>query len=387
MNNPRVLLVSGGTGAGHVVAAKAIEEELRAHGVPVEHRDAYAYVSRLSRWAYTELHLRLLEYVPEFYGPLYERGSQSRLLAGLQQRLVVKSRALFAIALRDLRPDVVCVTHALGCAIAAPLKAPAGFRLAVVTTDYRAHAFHLHPAVDCYLVSSLWAAADLQAAGIPAERIVVTGIPLRSSFDALPSQAAARSALSLPPDRPVLLVSRGGMFAGSETADLLRALLAAPDLTDCVVVAILGSRERSARLVAGKVGLHPRLRVERFVPNMATYFAAADLVVGKAGGLSSTEVFTVGRPLVIYAPNEGIETANVARFVAAGVAIDAGRSPSRVVTAVAELLRDPARAAALTAAGRALVQPRSRGAVRSVLVQLAAGVPLPAPVPATARNP
>lgn len=382
---PRVLLLSGGTGAGHRMTATAVAEELSAVGLTVTHRDAYDCVSGTARWAYTQLHLGLLEFVPEFYGPLYERGSNSRLLARVQTVLTGRSRARFAQVLEAVRPDVVCATHALGCTLAAPLKEYYRYALVLVTTDYRAHAFQVHHAVDRYCVSHAWAMADLRAAGIPAERLTVTGIPLRPQFDRVPSSAAARASLGLPADRPVVLVTRGGMAAGPETVTLLEALLAAPALRQAQCIAVLGSRERSARLVARRVPVTSRLRVERFTPCMDLFLAAADVVVGKAGGLSSTEVFTVGRPLVIYAPNEGIETANVARFVSAGAALDAGRSPAAAVAAVTTLLADPAQGEALVAGARRLLTPASRQAVGAVLRELA-GVPVPAPAGTSARR-
>lgn len=371
---PRVLILSGGTGAGHVVAARAVEHELAHAGFLVEHLDAYAFVSKPARWAYTQLHLGLLEFVPELYGPLYERGSHSRFLARVQRRLTKQSRVAFARALARSRPDVIFVTHALGCALAAPLKVAWGFRLAVLTTDYRAHAFQVHPGVDHYCASHAWAAADLVAAGIASDRIEVTGIPLRLQFDAVPTKDSARAALGLKSSHPVVLVTRGGMAAGTETVELLQALLKSPELRFCAIVAVLGDRLRSYRLVERGIAPTKRLRIERFVPNMEMFLAAADVVVGKAGGLSSTETFSVGRPLVIYAPNGGIETANVTRFVSAGAAVDAGRSPARVVEAVRELLQTPSRRDALVAAGRSLLTPESRRAVQERLVKLARGV-------------
>lgn len=387
--NPTVVLLEGGTGAGHRVAAQAVESELGATGFTVHRVDTSAFLLPPTRWAYFSLHLNLLEYAPALYGPLYERGSRSTILKRAHERLAVASRARFRRALEPLKPDVVFSTFALGCALAAPLRRAAGFRLAALTTDYRAHAFQIHRDVDLYCASHPWAASDLTAAGVAAERIAVTGIPLRDQFDAPPDRRSARAALELPADQPVVLVARGGMTAGHETVALLKALLAAPELTHCHIVAILGSRARSLPLVTRAIPPNPRLHVVSFVEAMATYLAAADVIVGKAGGLSSTEVFTVGRPLVLYAPNAGIETANVERFCAAGAVLNAGRSPATVVAVVHALLTQPERRAALVAAGATLVRKESRQAVRQALERLLAPatVPQQTPAPASAQTP
>lgn len=368
--SPTIVCLSGGTGAGHTVAAEAVEQELAAAGCTVHHVDTGAFLTSPARWAYTSVHTGLLEYAPLMYGPLYEWGSESLLLRRVHERLASRSRERFRRAVLPLQPDVILSTFALGNALAAPLRGRASFRLAVLTTDYRAHAFQIHAGVDAYCASHAWAAADLTAAGVPEERITVTGIPLRAQFDAPPAQAMARAALGLPQDQPVLLVTRGGMMAGYETVELLQALLSAPELANGHVVAVLGKRARSLALVRAAIPPTPRLHLVQFVGRMVTFLAAADVVIGKAGGLSSTETFAVGRPLILYAPNAGIETANVERFSAAGAAVNAERSPASVVSAAQMLLRNADRRAALVAAGGALVRKESRQAVRRVVEQL-----------------
>lgn len=376
-----VLLLSSGSGAGHSIAARAIEEELLAAGLPVVHLDAYQFISPATRWASTELHVNLLEVSPTVYGLLYQRAVQSEALAEAYRWLPAWNQAAFVRTLAQLRPSVVLTTHTVGCLLAAPLKSQFDFRLGMLTTDYYSHAFHRHASVDCYCASHPWTAADLQDAGIPRERIAVTGIPLRQAFDAVPDRETARRLLGLPLRQPVVLITRGGMTAGQETIALLEAVLHARDFASCVFVAILGHRPEEYQYLTRRFVRVPRLRLERFVDNMEIFLAAADIVIGKAGGLSSTETFAVGRPLILYAPNAGVETPNVARFVAAGAAIDAERSPQRVVAALRDLLASPARQRTLMTAGRALIQPMSRQAVRAVAERL-----VREPVPVTASR-
>jgi UDP-N-acetylglucosamine:LPS N-acetylglucosamine transferase len=57
-----------------------------------------------------------------------------------------------------------------------------------------------------------------------------------------------------------------------------------------------------------------RLRIEGYVDDMATYLAASDVFVGKAGPASVYEALVVGRPALVtgYA---GLNEVGVARFV------------------------------------------------------------------------
>lgn len=375
---PRVLILSGWSeGSGHEVVARALAQELTAHGCSVRHVDAYHFFSALTqRFLSGDVQHTLMEFFPALYDEVYRAGSQSPALAQLHRHLSFRARQTFEALLAEFRPSVVLTTNSVGCTLAAPLRAQNTFRLVVVTTDYYANAFQVDPAVDRYCVSHSWVARDFAAAGVEPDRVLVTGIPLREAFDTLPSSEEARRALSLPRNAPLILVTRGSMATGSETVDLLASLLNAPALAACQVVVILGVRERSARLVRENFAAEPRLRVVRFTDRMAQYLAAADILVGKAGGVTSTEVFTVGRPLVVFAPNAGIETNNVERFTGAGAARDAGRSPQAVVAHVTELVSRPDRRAAMVAAAGALVRPGSRQAVRAAVLSVVRESPL-----------
>lgn len=368
-----VLLLSGSSGAGHIVAARAIEEELEAAAIPTVHRDAYDFLSPVERWTYVDLHGHLAEWLPNPYGALFERGSRSRSLVAAYALVSASGRARLASVLAQLRPRVVLATHALGVQLVGPLhRAHRTFRLAALTPNFCAHAFHISREVDCYCASHPLTVEDLTAAGVHPARITLTGVPLRRQFDRPPSQQEARDALRLPQDRPVIVVSRGGSSAGRETIRLLRDLLAARELERCQIVALLGSVARAVVHDRRSFAGHPRLRVEPFVTEIAPFFAAADVVVGKAAGVTCAEVFSIGRPVVLFAPLRGPESLNVERLVRARAVLDAGREPRAVIRAVDRLLREPQEVRQLTDAARTFVIPQNRLRVLQALQELLA---------------
>lgn len=369
MRTASVLILSGSSGAGHVVTAQAVAEELQDEGVPAVHRDAYDFVSPLSRWAYVHLHARLVEFLPNAYGAVYERGNRSRPLVAAHSLASIHSRAVFATALEQLRPSVVLATHALGVQLAGALRRRASFRLVALTPNFCAHAFHVHSAVDLYCASHPLVVADLTSAGVPPARIRLTGVPLRRQFDHPPHQADARAVLGLPLDCPIIVVSRGGTSAGRETMQLIEALLAARELTRCHVVVIVGSVQHAYLQARQRFAGHSRVRVVGYVQDVAPYFASADVVIGKAAGVTCAEVFTVGRPLVIFAPIRGPESANVDRLVRAGAVVNVGRDPQAAVQAVGTLLSRAGRVAELIRSARSFVIPESRQMVLRALLE------------------
>jgi UDP-N-acetylglucosamine:LPS N-acetylglucosamine transferase len=92
--------------------------------------------------------------------------------------------------------------------------------------------------------------------------------------------------------------------------ELVRVLLSSEVSPQVVVVA--GRNEAlKQELKTLRMG---KLRIEGFVDDMATYLAASDVFVGKAGPASVYEALVVGRPALVtgYA---GLNEVGVARFV------------------------------------------------------------------------
>src|SRR5271169_685418 len=74
---PRVLVLSASSGAGHVRAAQALEEAFRARGeCRVEHVDALAYVSKLFQRLYDKAYISMVRRAPDLMGLIYERTDQ-----------------------------------------------------------------------------------------------------------------------------------------------------------------------------------------------------------------------------------------------------------------------------------------------------------------------
>src|SRR5262249_58318032 len=81
---------------------------------------------------------------------------------------------------------------------------------AVVLTDFAAHPQWIYPHVDRYFAPSEAIAEGLAARGVPAERIMASGIPIDLAFAAPADRARLRHELDLAAEAPVVLVM-GGM--------------------------------------------------------------------------------------------------------------------------------------------------------------------------------
>jgi len=124
-----------------------------------------------------------------------------------------------------------------------------------------------------------------------------------------------------------------------------------------------------------------RVRVLPFLDDMADAYAAADVVVGRAGATSIAELTVLGIPAVLVPyPHAAADhqRGNAEALVSAGAAImidDAALSPDTLATAVASIFNDPARAGAMASAARAWARPEAAEGL-ALLVLDALGEPL-----------
>jgi len=246
-----------------------------------------------------------------------------------QQAVVHQSWTLLAKRLSrriaHFAPDVVIATQVNMAALAAHLKARGRFRapLIGIVTDYGVHNFWLQKHIDIHCVADESMTQQFNGA-FTASRVEVTGIPLMPEFSHPLSAGAARRALGLAQPGPVILILGGGLGLGigSVVRCLARALLVRPSRPTLIVLAgrnrRLGGELQGDPAVRGLMA-SGHLRVEGWTEQVTTYMRAADLVIGKPGGLSTAEVLACGRPLFSTCSLRGQESFNVAFLESNGV--------------------------------------------------------------------
>jgi UDP-N-acetylglucosamine--N-acetylmuramyl-(pentapeptide) pyrophosphoryl-undecaprenol N-acetylglucosamine transferase len=194
--------------------------------------------------------------------------------------------------------------------------------------------------------------------GTPLRHAVRTGLPLRAEIIGLDRdlvRASARSAFSLDPDLETLLVF-GGSLGAQRLNDVVPAV--AGDLAVAGVQALhICGTGKSVDLSAHPAG-GPAYVVREYVDRMELAYAAADLVVGRAGANTVSEITALGLPAV-FVPlpiGNGEQRLNAAPVVAAGGGLlveDGEFTPAWLRSRLIPLLADAdARAAMSQAAAR-----------------------------------
>lgn len=359
----KVLILSASAGAGHVRAAQALERAFTSLGAArvVQHVDALQYTNKVFRTLYSRTYLDLVDHAPDVLGWLYDWldtpwEKERRRLAWDK----LNSRP-FVRMLERHQPDLVLCTHFLPAGIISWLKAKDRLDCSqgIVVTDFDVHAMWLCHHFEQYFVAIDETREHLVRLGIPPEKVTVSGIPIDPVFAEHKDKAAMRAKLGLAPDRTTVLVSAGGFGVGP-IEHLVASLLELAHPAQVVVVCGRNQelKERLDALAAERPGGGNRLVPIGYTTEMDEYMSAADVMVGKPGGLTTSEALAKELLLVIVNPIPGQEERNSDHLLEQGAAIRCNNLPV-LGYKIDRLLDDPARMAAMRAAARRLARPNA----------------------------
>ena len=362
----KVTILSAASGAGHIRAPDALVSAFRARGVGARHIEVLKYTNGVFRRIYSDLYKELVNKRPGILGWVYD--SLDHPWKYQKRRLaldMLSAGRLVKLLLRD-KPEIAICTHFLPAEVLVYLRknkmidVPIG----VVVTDIDAHAMWLYKGIDWYFVASEETKVYMSALGIPEETIHITGIPIDPIFGEERAKRDARLQLRLDPDLTTLLVSAGGFGVGPVEV-LLQALL---KIRYPVQLAVICGRNPELEQRLKRLGRtsHP-VKVIGFTNEMETWMSAADLLVGKAGGLTSAEALARGLVLVIVNPIPGQEERNTDHFLEEGVAIRCNNVPA-LAFKIDSLLSNKERFSIMQQAAKRLARPHAAREIVSIVL-------------------
>ncbi len=369
----RVLILSASAGSGHVRAAAALEGACRARAEIGEVRnvDALTYTTKLFRQFYSKFYFQLMRNAPTLVGWFYDNLDEPWKTERMRLMLNRLNTRPLVRMIREFNPHVTICTHFLPAEILSYLisREAVQTRLAIVVTDLDVHAMWLSRQFHQYFVALPEAREHLAMAGLPRERIAVSGIPIDAAFSVPKERSVLCAKHAVDPARPLVLVSMGAM--GKVIAEEMVRVLA--QMTrDAEVAFICGTHADLAhRLRVAVAQVHPRavrFRVVGQTSEMDEWMRMATLLVGKPGGLTTAEALACGLPLLVFMPIPGQEERNSDHLLEAGAAWRCNQVTT-LAWKVDELLGDPARLSRMSAAARALGRPDAAPRIVEALLE------------------
>ncbi len=372
----RILILHATAGAGHTRAAQAIAAALKLAGQSCRVVDTLECTTALFRRMYVKSYIDLVQRAPELWGYLYDRSDVVLRPDSKRARARLAFNKLnartFRALLEEVKPAVIVCTHFLPLELLSDLKARGKLDVPVhaVITDVSPHALWVYPHIDYYHVATPGAARELARKGFPAERIGVSGIPVDPIFAQRTPAEEARARLGLP-EKPTVLLLSGGFGVGP-MKQMVASFGECRSAVSLVVVAGKNAAlEKECRALAAKLPVP--VKVHGFVTNMHELMDAADLIVTKPGGLTTTEILAKGKPMALVAPIPGQEQRNCEYLLEAGAAVrlyDVGDAAYYLE----KLLTDPVRMKRMAEAACGIARPEAARDIARALRARLAGV-------------
>jgi processive 1,2-diacylglycerol beta-glucosyltransferase len=364
----RILILSASVGAGHVRAAEAIELALkRASGdVTIANYDVLALMPPPFRKVYRDGYFEMVARAPRVLGWLYDAMDKPFHPDRMLQRIERAGAQRLLKRIREFDADVAICTHFLPTALLdrERRKERSKARILTVVTDFEVHGMWLGAPSDHYFVATEEARAHLEALGIPPAALTVSGIPTHPLFAEKKDRMAMRRKHGWSPDLPAILVSAGGFGAGN-AARMVEALIAAQIPAQIIAVCGKSAPLKSAlEKIADrrKQDSPPLVKVVGFTTEMDEFMAAADLMIGKPGGLTTSESLIKGLGWVVVNPIPGQEEKNAIYLLEHGIGVWSDNLHT-LAFKVAALLEEPGRLDAMRASALRLARPDAGGLI------------------------
>jgi UDP-N-acetylglucosamine--N-acetylmuramyl-(pentapeptide) pyrophosphoryl-undecaprenol N-acetylglucosamine transferase len=189
-----------------------------------------------------------------------------------------------------------------------------------------------------------------------------------------------KTALGFAPDRPLVVITGGGLGAGQLNDAVLKCLK--PLLAQTSVMLLSGAAHyEEVRASAPEDDSHFRLLAFVDSAEMAQYLGAADIVVSRAGATTILELSALAKPTILI-PNThlpgGHQRKNANEYSKNGAAEvieddSLAANPQSLVDTIDSLLANPAKRKQMAQALHALFKPNAAKAVADLIEKAAKG--------------
>lgn len=325
----KVLVLTCNTGGGHNSCAHYIQTEFNDYNIECDIKDYMEIVgtkaSNIAEKVYLDSTKGKGNVFKNVYklGELYNKTGIISPVYGLNK--LVKDKLYNYIIENGY--TLTIGTHVFPCLTLTAIKKKHDIKFVNVATDYECIPFWNETNPDVFVIPSEKLKSRFIEKGIKSDIILPTGIPVASRFFQIKGKT------NIPKDKDMVLITSGSMGFG-EIVDIVKAIL---ENIDCYVVVVCGNNKLALEELK-KID-NPKLYPLGFINNINLYMKESTVVVAKPGGLTTTEVAMMRKPLVHMMPIPGVESYNVEFFSQNKMSLKA-TNINEIITCLRNLLED-----------------------------------------------
>ena len=324
----KILIISCSTGGGHNACAKYILEELKNNNIEAEFKDFYDIVNKKAKKLSEKLYLSTLNGNGKIFKVVYKLGelySKTKLKSPVYSVNKLHKKKLYNYIIQN-KIDLVITTHIFPALTLTTIKK---VPFLLVATDYTACPF-MEEANPNYYVIQNGIEKDFINKGIDEKKLLKTGIPVSSNF--IKNANNLRYNLNIDKEKTILIML-GSMGFGNINK-IVNNLL---EIDNTKIIIVTGSNKELYNKL--KKIKNKKLITLGYVHNMNDLIYSSDIVVSKPGGLSSTEIASINKPLIHAFAIPGIETINTNFFYNHKMSIKCNNE-NEIIQNIIKLLND-----------------------------------------------
>lgn len=316
----KVLIISVKAGYGHHSTAQAMIDYFKERGVECEMLDTFEYISTFLGDSIQDGYLLSTKYMPDIYGKVYDKldknnKERDKSAIAVSSRMVSKKLKEYVIS---YGADAIVGTHSYACMLMTYMKNKNYIKCPTygVVTDFTVHPLWENTKLDYYITADKLLNNQMIKKGIPEKKILPFGIPIKMKFSQKGDKKAAREELGIK-DKMTILVMMGSMGFGNILEDIEKITSLDGDFQ---VLCVCGNNEKMKKAVSAKKWKKD-VYVYGFVDNVDVMMDAADCIVTKPGGLTTSELMAKGLPAILVNPIPGQEDRNMEFLVNSGAGV------------------------------------------------------------------
>ena len=305
----KVLILTCSTGGGHNTAAAAIGAYFEKMGVENDIVNALDFLPKMRAELISRGHELAYKYAPKLYGVGYrkeEKRPQTRFFEQNAKGAEDLCRLLFSGSY-----DAVISVHIFAAMMMTELRVNREIMIPsfFVATDYTCSPGVAELDADVFFIPHEKLRNEFVQQGVLANKIVASGIPVKEEFYSKTDKKTARRALGMSEEGRVLMLCCGSMGCGPIRSIALRISELLGD--DDSLIIVCGSNRQLVKDLEFLTGDDIRIKICGFTDKMSIYMDAADLIITKAGGLSTTEAVAKRLPILYIDAVPGCESRNI----------------------------------------------------------------------------
>ena len=319
----KTLILSCNTGGGHNSAAKSIKNYLISRDEQCDIMDALSFCPLNFSDIVSNGHIFIYRYLPELFGEIYKfeenhppKGDNNSWIYDI---LKIGCRKLHKYLEENNYTNIIC-THIFSAMMLTEIRFKYRYFIPtfLLVTDYTCSPGLIETNVEGYFIPHEDLKYDFVLSGLDTNKLIVSGIPVDSSFLSGIDKNEAKKALNLPTDKKVFLIMFGSMGCGpiKQIADSVSHSL---DDSICTII-ICGNNEKLYDSLIDYRG--DNLKIVGFTDKVSMYMDAAELMFTKPGGLTTTEGCRKGLPMLFMNAVPGCETRNVEFYTRHNIALN-----------------------------------------------------------------